>query len=186
MSALTVFPEHQPDSGQTWHDFEAIAARLDTVGVQFERWNANMALPHDADQETVLAAYRNDVHRLCARYGFQSVDVVSLHPDHPEAEPLRQKFLAEHIHDDFEVRFFIAGRGLFYLHIGDEVHVVLCEQGDLISVPAHTKHWFDMGIKPDFKCIRFFTKPDGWQATFTGDSIAERFPDFDHYLATWA
>ena len=64
---------------------------------------------------------------------------------------------------DFELRFFVDGRGLFYLHLGDKVYCVLCEQGDLISVPANTTHWFDMGANPRFKCIRFFTTPDGWQ-----------------------
>ena len=52
-----------------------------------------------------------------------------------------------------------------------------------ISVPANTTHWFDMGESPDFKCIRFFTTPDGWQGNFTGSDIATRFPSFDAYLA---
>ena len=40
-----------------------------------------------------------------------------------------------------------------------------------------------MGEYPDFKCIRFFTTPDGWQGNFTGSDIATRFPSFDAYLA---
>jgi len=63
---------------------------------------------------------------------------------------------------------------------------VLCEPGDLISVPAHTTHWFDMGARPDFKCIRFFTTPDGWVGRFTGSDIATRFPDFDRICAEFA
>jgi 1,2-dihydroxy-3-keto-5-methylthiopentene dioxygenase len=109
--------------------------------------------------------------------------VVSLRPDHPERAVLRHKFLAEHTHADFEVRFFVGGRGLFYLHVGGKVYLVLCEQGDLISVPANTTHWFDMGEYPDFKCIRFFTTPDGWEGNFTGSDIATRFPSFDDCLA---
>ena len=49
--------------------------------------------------------------------------------------------------------------------------------------PANTTHWFDMGEKPDFKCIRFFSTPDGWAGAFTGSDIAQRFPDFDEYVA---
>jgi 1,2-dihydroxy-3-keto-5-methylthiopentene dioxygenase len=95
---------------------------------------------------------------------------------------LRSKFLSEHTHSDFEIRFFVDGQGLFYLHVEQKVYVVLCEKGDLISVPANTTHWFDMGTRPFFKAIRFFTTPDGWEGHFTGSDIASRLPDFDQYV----
>jgi 1,2-dihydroxy-3-keto-5-methylthiopentene dioxygenase len=60
---------------------------------------------------------------------------------------------------------------------------VLCEKGDLISVPANTTHWFDMGKDPDFKCIRLFTTEDGWVGDFTGSEIARQFPDMDAFVA---
>jgi 1,2-dihydroxy-3-keto-5-methylthiopentene dioxygenase len=122
---------------------------------------------------------------LIDRYEFRSSDVVSLRPDHPQKTDLRAKFLSEHTHDEFEVRFFVEGRGLFYLHPDERVIITLCEQGDLISVPAGMKHWFDMGELPDFKCIRLFTNPDGWIAAYTGDPIAERFPRFEQYLTRY-
>ena len=45
-----------------------------------------------------------------------------------EGGEMRQKFLNEHTHADFEVRFFVDGSGLFYLHVGDRVYLVLCEK----------------------------------------------------------
>ena len=68
------------------------------------------------------------------------------------------------------------GAGLFCLHIGDEVYQVLCEKNDLISVPAGTPHWFDMGSEPNFTAIRIFDNPEGWVAQFTGDAIADAYP----------
>ncbi|MDD5320380.1 MAG: cupin domain-containing protein [Methylococcales bacterium] len=183
MSALTIYPDNQPQYGELFTDFTAIQKQLDNIGVQFERWTANCPLAADADQESILAAYADSIDRLKQQYGFQSVDVMNLNPDHPEKTAFRQKFLAEHTHDDFEVRFFIEGRGLFYLHVGDKVYAILCEQGDLISVPANTTHWFDMGENPCFKVIRLFTTPDGWVADFTGNEIANSFPTFDQYVA---
>jgi 1,2-dihydroxy-3-keto-5-methylthiopentene dioxygenase len=183
MSALTVYPDNQPRSGVLYTEYSEIEAQLSLAGVQFERWTANGDLADDADQDTVIKAYRDSVERLMRQYGFQSVDVVSLQPDHPQKTAFREKFLAEHIHEDFEVRFFVDGKGLFYLHIGDKVYAVLCEKGDLISVPANTTHWFDMGENPCFKCIRLFTTQDGWVATFTGSDIAKSFPTFDQYVA---
>jgi 1,2-dihydroxy-3-keto-5-methylthiopentene dioxygenase len=183
MSALTIYPEHQPQHGERYSDFAAIKNQLESIGVQFERWTASRPLSTDACQDTIIEAYKDSINRLKDQYSFQSVDVVSLNPDHPEKVQLRQKFLAEHIHEDFEVRFFIDGSGLFYLHVGDKVYAVLCEQGDLISVPANTTHWFDMGENPRFKCIRLFTTAEGWVAQFTGSDIAKSFPTFDQYVA---
>ena len=183
MSALTIYLDNEPQYGELYTDFTAIREELKTIGVQFERWTANVTLPGDADQATVLAAYSDSIDKLKQQYGFQSIDVVKLTPDHPDNTVFRQKFLAEHIHHDFEVRFFVEGRGLFYLHVEDNVYAVLCEQGDLISVPANTPHWFDMGENPQFTCIRLFTTPDGWVADFTGSEIAKTFPSFDEYVA---
>ena len=182
MTTLTIY-DSDGREGDTTTDPEVIAGTLADLGVQYERWQANRPLAADADQAEVLEAYHDEIERLNADHGFQSVDVVSLGPDHPDKTTLRNKFLDEHVHEDFEIRFFVDGRGLFYLHMGERVYLLLCEQGDLISVPAKTTHWFDMGESPCFKCIRFFTTPEGWLAEFTGSGIASRFPDFDTYVA---
>lgn len=181
MTTLSIHDDDRPGEAETLTDFDAIAARLNETGVQLERWQASQPLSADAGEAEVLAAYREDIERLRSQYGFRSVDVISLRPDNPKKDEMRQKFLSEHTHDDFEIRFFVDGQGLFYLHIDDKVYAVLCTKGDLISVPANTTHWFDMGTQPDFKCIRFFTTEQGWVGHFTGSDIAGRFPDFDSY-----
>lgn len=184
MSLLAVYPEDKAVNPSVTRAHEQISSRLEAIGVRFEHWNASVELADDADQETIIAAYQAEVDRLNTEYGFQSIDVVSLTPDNPQKEEFRRKFLAEHTHDDFEVRFFVDGSGLFYLHVNEQVYCVLCEKGDLISVPANTTHWFDMGSQPFFKCIRFFVVPDGWVGNFTGNDIAERFPDYDAFVAS--
>ena len=186
MTTMTICRADDARPREHLTDHAAIAARLATKGVRFERWPAQQALAPDAGQDAVLAAYAAPVAQLNAEYGFKSLDVVSLRPDHPQRAELRAKFLAEHTHADFEVRFFVDGRGLFYLHLGDEVWMLLCTKGDLVSVPANTTHWFDMGERPDFRCIRFFTVADGWVGSFTGSEIAGRFPSFDDYVAAHA
>ena len=183
MSHLHVFNEDKPAVLESIADHAAIASRLKTIGVQFERWAANRPLAADAGREDVLAAYHDDIARLNKQYGFASVDVVALGPDHLQREVMRAKFLDEHTHDDFEVRFFVDGSGMFYLHVDGRVYAVQCENGDLISVPAKTTHWFDMGERPNFKCIRFFTTPEGWVGNFTGSAIAKNFPGYDQLFA---
>ncbi|OYY73608.1 MAG: cupin [Gammaproteobacteria bacterium 28-57-27] len=183
MSELRIFDVLHPNNGtQTVLDHAAIAGELASIGVRFERWQANVPLAEDADQDAVLAAYAEDVARLNAEYGFKSVDVVSLRADHPQTEAMRAKFLSEHTHDDFEVRFFVDGQGMFYLHVADKVYAVLCTQGDLISVPSGVTHWFDMGEQPNFKCIRFFTVPEGWVGHFTGSGVDKSIPSLDELV----
>ena len=76
------------------------------------------------------------------------------------------------------MRFFVAGSGLFTLHVADRVYEIECQQGDLLGVPDGTTHWFDMGAEPSFVVIRFFTRADGWVGHFTGSDIAQRFPRY--------
>lgn len=158
----------------------SIRTKLAEVGVRFEQWLTPAKLGKDAEQAEVLCAYKEDIERLIAEEGYQSVDVVNMHPKHPQKIQLRQKFLDEHTHSEDEVRFFVAGEGLFSLHIGRRVYEIHCRQGDLISVPANTPHWFDMGPNPEFIAIRLFNNPDGWVANFTGSDIAEIFNRLDN------
>jgi 1,2-dihydroxy-3-keto-5-methylthiopentene dioxygenase len=177
MSRLRIFNAEQPQtSPSVYEDHPAIARELAQVGVRFEQWEANQPVEPGASQEEVIAAYQGDIDRLMRQEGYQSVDVISLKPDHPDRATLRQKFLNEHTHSEDEVRFFVAGAGQFTLHIGDKVYDVLCEQGDLIGVPDGTRHWFDMSESPYFVAIRLFTNKEGWVANFTGSDIAEQFP----------
>lgn len=180
MSRLRIFAEGQPDepSFET-SEHARISAELGKAGVRFERWETTTDIQPGAAPEDVIAAYRHDIDRLMHSEGYQSVDVISLTPDHPEKAQLRQKFLSEHTHSEDEVRFFVAGRGLFTLHIDENVFEVLCVQGDLIGVPDGTRHWFDMSEQPHFVAIRLFTNKDGWVANFTGSDIALRFPRLD-------
>jgi 1,2-dihydroxy-3-keto-5-methylthiopentene dioxygenase len=161
-------------------DGEAIAEALDAVGVRFERWPTRADIVAGADPDTVLEAYGEEIRALSEAEGYQSADVVSMAPDHPDKATMRTKFLDEHTHAEDEVRFFVDGAGLFTLHVGEQVYEVLCERGDLIGVPAGTKHWFDMGPNPSFVAVRLFTTPDGWAADFTGEDIALRFPRLEN------
>lgn len=177
MSQLIIYDDHAPgEEILKSEDFETIRASLSSVGVAFERWTADREIAIDAEPDEVLDVYRGEIDRLMAERGYQTCDVVSMHARHPEKSVLRRKFLSEHTHSEDEVRFFVRGQGLFVIHADGRVFSMLCTREDLISVPAHTRHWFDMGSSPEFTCIRLFNDPSGWVADFTGDPIAERFP----------
>jgi 1,2-dihydroxy-3-keto-5-methylthiopentene dioxygenase len=184
MSRLTIYRDDAPLVTELDTADEArIRKGLARINVQFERWAALQPLASTDRDDAILAAYQPEIQRLERARAYQAVDVLRCLPDHPQREQLREKFLAEHIHDDDEVRFFVEGAGMFYLHADARVHMVLCERNDLISVPAGMRHWFDMGPEPHFTVIRLFTTPEGWVARFTGDPIAARFPAFDRQAA---
>jgi 1,2-dihydroxy-3-keto-5-methylthiopentene dioxygenase len=179
-SLLRVYPDGRPEETLVeTSDGDKISAELANIGVRFERWTADVELAPGAGPEAVMDAYKHEIDRLKAECGYQSVDVVRVERGAPNVEAMRAKFLDEHRHAEDEVRFFVEGRGSFYLHVDDRVYQTVCVRGDLISVPAGTKHWFDMGADPEFAALRLFVNPDGWVAQFTGDDIAGRFPKLD-------
>lgn len=182
MSTLSVYQQSAPEQPyKVLTHAEDISATLAEIGVRFERWPANAAIVAGASADEVLAAYQPQIEQLMREEGYTTVDVVSLTPDHPQRQELRAKFLQEHSHDENEVRFFVAGRGLFSLHLGEQVFEVLCEKSDLISIPAGTRHWFDMSEKPNFVAIRLFSNPEGWVAQYSGDAIAEQFSRLEEW-----
>ena len=180
MSRLRIFTEDNPHepllSTEALLDIEA---ELKQIGVRFEQWQAGKPVAAGDAPDVVLDAYKADIDRIVAEKGFKTVDVVSIAPDHPKREEMRAKFLDEHFHKEDEVRFFVAGSGLFTLHVDGRVYELLCEAGDLVAVPDGMTHWFDMGPEPSFVAIRFFTEPDGWVGHFTGTDIAQRFPRYE-------
>ncbi|RJO79907.1 cupin [Nocardia panacis] len=169
-------------------DETVIAAELGEYGVTYAHWPV-LDEPERIPSEELLERYRAEVAELNASGRYKHIDIARIHPDdaNPQwpaiAKGAREKFLDEHRHAEDEVRFFAAGRGCFYLHLGSEVLATVCEAGDLVSVPAGTLHWFDMGDRPDFIAIRFFEEEDGWVGDFSGDKISAGFPTLDELLA---
>ena len=175
MSRLTVWDAATNQQIQVTEDPVTIAAALSAIGVRFERWEL-ADLPADAPAEAVLEAYRPRLDAFMGETGAGTADVIKLTPDHPQKDAMRAKFLSEHIHTEDEVRFFHAGSGNFVLHMDGKVFDAHCTAGDLISVPADSKHWFDAGENPDFAVLRIFTDTSGWTPHYTGTDMAARFP----------
>lgn len=167
-------------------DFDEIRSILWKKGILFEHWETNHPLAKTATPDEVIAAYADSIGRLKKERGFRTEDVVAIHSGTPNHAELRQKFLGEHTHTDDEARFFVDGRGLFYINGGADVFALLCEKGDLVNVPAGTKHWYDMGSNPFFQCVRVFTDPSGWVGHFTGSDLPGTYPSIDEYPALTA
>jgi 1,2-dihydroxy-3-keto-5-methylthiopentene dioxygenase len=185
VSLLVTWRDDNPhEAVRQTNDPEEIAAAMTALDCRFER-RPVADVPPDAGQDAYLEAYREVIDKLVTDEKFVTVDVATIHPspdpDWPEsAAALRAKFIDEHTHgDDDEMRFMVRGGGVFFLHIGDQVHALHAEAGDLSAVPKGTTHWFDTGAVPDFTAVRFFHEAQGWIGIPTGSDIATRFPDGD-------
>ena len=86
------------------------------------------------------------------------------------------KFNIEHTHDEDEVRFIVAGHGLFHIHSsGRPVVGIEVVAGDLIRVPRGTLHWFDLCLDRRIRAIRLFQDASGWTPHYTGSGVDRRF-----------
>ena len=108
-------------------------------------------------------------------YGYQSRDLVVLHPQLPKLDELLTMFDKIHTHDDDEVRYIVDGEGIFgILMPNGEQAMLTVEAGEYIRVPKNTKHWFILTPKKRIKAVRYFTSKEGWAAKYTGDQVNVR------------
>ncbi|WP_437880921.1 acireductone dioxygenase [Pseudomonas sp. LRF_L74] len=180
MSSLTVYHQSSPQlPNKLLNDWTDIASTLAAVGVGFERLQVNGPIRPGADEHEVVAACRVQLDALMSQQGYEVFDVLSLDRNHPQSSALRARLVEEHRHPEDELRLFVAGRGLVNLHIGDCVYAILCERNDLLTIPAGTRHWLDIGESAHIVLIRLFRTPAGRQAEFTGDPVAQGFVRLD-------
>ena len=166
-----------PSEDRVIDDVESIRSFLLPHGIHYDRWAVAGRIDRDASQEEILAAYEPEVTALKERGGYSTADVVNVTPDVPNLQEMLDKFNQEHRHAEDEVRFIVKGRGIFYIHPenGDPVYSIEVEEGDLINVPAGTKHWFDLCADRSIRAIRLFKEKAGWTPLYTGDGIASGY-----------
>ncbi len=100
---------------------------------------------------------------LKGRRGYITQDEVRLSPATPNLDVVLKKFDDEHIHDDDEVRFVLAGAGVFDIRTTDDRWLrVVIEPGDLLVVPAGRHHRFELTSSSTIHCLRLFKDPAGW------------------------
>ncbi len=156
-------------------DQPQVAAALADIGIDYERWSLDR-VGVDADADAVLKAYAAEVEEMKAKGGYVTADIIDVDPETPNLDAMLAKFSTEHTHDEDEVRFIIAGRGIFHIHPlhGDVVSIEV-EAGDLIRVPRGTRHWFDLCTDRRIRAIRWFQDKSGWNPHYTRSGIDASF-----------
>lgn len=170
-----------PEKNIEIRDPKEIREFFNVRGIFFDQWHCDVVFDDKASQEEILEAYSKDLKPFMKQGGYQTADVISINKLTENYDAIRAKFLAEHTHSEDEIRFFVEGQGLFWFNLETEpIFNLLCEKGDLISVPEGTKHWFDAGEKDPFvKAIRIFIDMSGWTPHYTESKIETKFSDFN-------
>jgi 1,2-dihydroxy-3-keto-5-methylthiopentene dioxygenase len=162
------------DSYRTIGDEVEIRAELGALGVEYERWSLDR-VPPDSSADTVLTAYADEIEEMKRRGGYVTADVIDVNAATPGLETMLAKFDKEHTHSEDEVRFILAGRGIFFLHLGEGVVAVEVGPGDLLRVPRGTKHWFTLCEDRRIRAIRWFQFTSGWTPQYTGSGVDQGY-----------
>ena len=171
MAVVTVL-----NDDQTINDVQEITSTLASYGIDYERWTPSHPLNDDAPANEILRAYASEIETLKERGGYVTADVIDVSPATPGLDQMLAKFNREHWHDEDEVRFIIAGHGLFHIHAQNgAVLAIEVEPGDLIRVPRGTLHWFNLCADRRIRAIRLFQDTAGWTPHYTESRVDEDF-----------
>jgi 1,2-dihydroxy-3-keto-5-methylthiopentene dioxygenase len=159
-----------PDVGVMFEDETAIRTELAGLGIEYECWNLDR-VPENSSADVVLDAYRNEIDKMKRRGGYVTADVIDVTPETPNLEAMLARFDKEHTHSEDEVRFILAGRGIFFLNIAGRVASVEVHPGDMLRVPKGTTHWFTLCEDKRIRAIRWFQETTGWTPEYTGSGV---------------
>lgn len=158
-------------------DFEQF---LTPLAVEWGYWDVSalgpelcrQAAQNPAYNQQILETFQSQLDDIKARRGYITQDIVSLSPETPDLQTILAKFDKEHHHTDDEVRVILSGDGVFGIvpPSGEpfEIHV---SAGDLLVVPAFTRHWFTLGPSGHVVALRIFKDPAGWVANYNRDDL---------------
>jgi len=161
-----------PEQGQQIDDDAKVQAALAPLGIDYARWSLDR-VPPDSSADAVLEAYAEEIAAMKRRGGYVTADVIDVQPSTPNLDAMLARFDKEHTHDEDEVRFILAGRGIFFLSLDRRVVSVEVGPGDMLRVPRGTTHWFTLCEDRRIHAIRWFQATSGWTPLYT-DSGKER------------
>jgi 1,2-dihydroxy-3-keto-5-methylthiopentene dioxygenase len=171
MATVTIAGENK-----TVHTDQEITALLASHGIDYERWNPTHPVADDAPAEEILNAYAPEIEELKQRGSYVNADVIDVDQNTSGLDEMLAKFNREHWHDEDEVRFIIAGHGLFHIHTtAGPVLAIEVEAGDLIRVPRGTLHWFNLCADRRIRAIRLFQEKSGWTPNYTDSRVDEQY-----------
>lgn len=173
------------EDGTTYTQLADISRELAALNIQLNYWSVGEDLQlrqllareslNTAEKESVLAALDSYFEQLKQTSGYQSRDLIVLHPKIPNLDEMLTKFDRIHTHADDEVRYIVDGEGIFGFVRPDGSQVELTVQPEeYINVPAGTEHWFYLTPARRVKAVRYFIDTEGWVPQYAEKEIRFR------------
>jgi 1,2-dihydroxy-3-keto-5-methylthiopentene dioxygenase len=159
-----------PETDRKIENEAEIRAELAALGIDYERWDLSRVAP-DSSADSVLSAYAEEIEEMKRRGGYRMADVIDVYPETPGLDAMLARFDKEHTHDEDEVRFILAGRGIFFLHLHSRVVSVEVGPGDMLRVPRGTTHWFTLCEDRRIRTVRWFQDTTGWTPHYTDSGV---------------
>lgn len=170
------------EDGSVLSNLSDIARELAPLGIRLAHWPVSkdakvqelLGKPalSDGEKEEVLVSCDQYFNQLKASDGYETRDLIVLHPGIPNLDQLLAKFEKCHTHADPEVRYIVDGEGVFGFVRPDGSQVeLLIEPEEYINVPAGSEHWFHMTEKKRIKAVRYFVDNSGWTPEYTSTEV---------------
>lgn len=147
-------------------------------GIDYDHWKVpyNVAdltdkeILADVEKEELLKKLDDRFETLKEKEGYQSRDLIVLHPNVSGLNDMLAKFDRVHYHTDEEVRYIVDGSGVFGFVLKGEKFLVHVVKDDFISVPRNTNHWFYLDDKKRIKAVRYFRDMSGWVPNYVEET----------------
>jgi 1,2-dihydroxy-3-keto-5-methylthiopentene dioxygenase len=110
------------------------------------------------------------IERIKREHGYVDEDFVELGAETPNLDAICAKFDREHYHTEDEVRFVVAGAGIFDVRDDDDRWIrIEVVEGDIIVIPARKHHRFYLTEEKHIRCMRLFANHDGWAPLYRAE-----------------
>ncbi|KAI4256630.1 MAG: hypothetical protein LQ352_002020 [Teloschistes flavicans] len=149
--------DNQPGDCRLPHDsgMELARSHLSTLGVVYYSFPPSLASSRSAIEEMALDS------------GYAGRDEITISPDAMGAayEEKIKMFFDEHMHEDEEIRYIVAGNGFFDVRDAEDKWIrIHANPGDLLVLPAGIYHRFTLDEDNYLEAMRLFQKQPKWAA----------------------
>jgi len=175
MSSLAVHLHTSPElPNKILNHADDIASTLVAAGIDYRRVELPATLRPGCEQAEFDAACGLWLQAFMGREGHVQQELFNLQRNHPQKLELRARYLDEQVQASTCAWLFIGGFAQLAVHLNDYVYLLQGERGDLLTLPAGTPHWFDLGEEPHALVLRLSQSDETPERT--GGDIASRFP----------
>ena len=174
MSSLAVHLHTSPElPNKVLNHADDIASTLASVGIAYRRLELPATLRPGCEQAEFDAAVGFWLQAFMGHEGYVQQELFNLQRNHPQKLELRAQHLDEQAQASVSAWLFLGGFAQLSVHLEGYVYVLQGERGDLLTLPAGTRHWFDLGEEPHVLALRLSASDETPERS--GDDIASRF-----------